>query len=195
MKTTRRRTTQITLALLLLSLLLAAHVQSPHLLPSLLPFGRAGPTLHEQLAIYDPIDSRERIAARMKHACTVTLPDAEARARYAGSGWEGSLSRFVSYYNVDAFLKERWGKVRMQDGLQVLDAGGSVFFAPFVDRVNVTKTKYPGTDLHRTEFEDDSFDAIGGIFASAASYRLENDGTNFRLERSFNDFESSPQTM
>jgi len=97
---------------------------------------------------------------RMKHPCTASLPDVGARGRYAKSGWENSLSRFVLYYNLVPFLEKRWEDVVKEDDVTVLDAGGSVFLRPFVDRIDIVKTKYPGTDLHRTNYSDNTFDAV-----------------------------------
>lgn len=71
-------------------------------------------------------------------------------------GW--SLSRFVCYYNIHIFLTTH---LRDRKGvINVLDFGGSAFLNPFKQSLNITKTVYPGTDMHASKQPDDTYDIV-----------------------------------
>lgn len=116
---------------------------------------------------YDPVVNRARIKARiMKTKCKTHMPALRDLVRRNQTGaaeyaWRSSLSRYVMYHNINRFLVRRWSSRRPgARNLSVLDAGGSRFLKPFRSFLDVTRTDFPATDMHRTQFADASFDVV-----------------------------------
>ena len=67
---------------------------------------------------------------------------------------KSNLSRMVMYYNICKFLQEekRTGKV--------LDVSGSENYLKFFTNPEIIYINYPENDIHKTNFEDNSFDWI-----------------------------------
>lgn len=109
---------------------------------------------------YDPIVNKELLNQRVTHPCKVYLPSKEEMDIHPKRN-EWSLSRFTHNNNIDKFLTERWqNRTKESPRLRLLDASGSAFLTPFHDLLERTTTNYPDTDMHRTKYEDNSFDVV-----------------------------------
>lgn len=109
---------------------------------------------------YDPLTTRPQLDKRIKHQCIVDVlsPD-ELQNHPKRQQW--GLSRFVAYHNINQYLQKRWqNRSSTQPRLKVLDASGSVFLKQFQDHLDISTTDYSKVDLHRTPFEDNSFDLV-----------------------------------
>lgn len=153
--------TNLTLSLALLLTCLAASLQIHRSLPLQFHSFTTQPiTAHPLQQLYDPIENRQLLEQRLAHPCNVSLPNpAQIRNHPYIPKWP--LSRFAAYHNIMLYLNHRWADRTPSDPkIHVLDAGGSLFLEPFHHLINITKTEYPGSDLHRTSFPDESFDLI-----------------------------------
>lgn len=109
---------------------------------------------------YDPILNKELLNQRVTHQCQVHLPS-EKELENHPRRYEWSVSRFAAYFNINKYLEERWqNRTEESPRLSVLDVSGAVFLKPFEHILETTTTSYPDIDLHRTNFESNSFDVV-----------------------------------
>ena len=168
LKRLRLTSFQLTLIIIIFILLGILHVTSPPAdIPSIsdppryIPSGAAivskelHPQVLEVFAKYDPVINKELADERSRHVCDVTNPTQESIELYK---FDWTLTRYVMNYNIYLFLRDY---IPSRGGvLDALDFGGTKVLSEFPQQLNVTKTSYPGVDIHRTGFASESFDIV-----------------------------------
>lgn len=115
-------------------------------------------------SVFHPLDNADLLKERLGYRCQVRKPTANELLTLPDERDDWNVDRFAAYYHIHPLLKNLWVNITKdtpeEERPKVLEFGQSLFLDQFRKLLNVTGTVYPGIDIHRTPYPDNSFDMV-----------------------------------